>query len=143
MTSSGSFRTRRLGNFNRSYKSLIKGHYRKNRQAKEDFEKLIARYIGLLGKDPRPPHPFGSTEPWPKGTYREGWELWKLDFDMPGLGGAAKHGRLIYMIDREWQTVYLLWLYTHAEFEGRPPEKSLKQLAKEAAEEGRRRAAES
>lgn len=140
MTSSGSFRTRRLDNFDRTYKALIKSHYRKNRQARENFEKQIARYLSLLRVDPRPPPPFGHNEPWPKGSYREGWELWKLDFDMPGLSGEAKHGRLVYMIDPHGSTVYLLWLYTHAKFSGRPPEKSLKRLVEEAVEEGEERA---
>lgn len=137
MTSSGSFQTRRLENFNRSYKALIKAHYRKNRQAREDFEKRVVKYLSLLRSDPCPPPPFGRVEPWPKGSYREGWQLWKLDFDMPGLGGAAKHGRLIYMIHDEESTVYLLWIYTHSEFPGRPPEKSLRRLTIEALEEGK------
>lgn len=139
MTNSDSFRTRRLGNFDRTYKYLIKTHYRKNHDDRTSFEERLARYLSLLRSDPRPPRPFGHAEPWPKGSYREGWELWKLDFDMPGLRGAAKHGRLIYMIDTEGSTVYLLWIYTHTQFPGRPPDKSLKQLTKEAVEDGKRR----
>lgn len=139
MSNSDSFRTKRLENFNKSYKSLIKGHYRKNRKGREAFEEQIAKYLSLLRSDPCPPPPFGRVEPWPKGSYREGWQLWKLDFDMPGLAGLAKHGRIIYMIDPEWSTVYLIWIYTHAEFPGRPPDKSLKQLTKEAVEDGEKR----
>ena len=138
MTNSGSFRTRRLENFNRSYKDLIKSHYRKNQKDRASFEERLSRYLSLLRSDPYPPPPFGRVEPWPKGGHREGWQLWKLDFDMPGLMGAAKHGRLIYLIDTEGFTIYLLWIYTHAEFPGRPPEKSLKRLTKEAIEEGER-----
>ncbi len=106
MSSSGSFQTRRLEKFNRTYGSLIKTHYRKNRRDREAFEKQLARYLSLLRSDPRPPAPFGRRERWPQGSYREGWELWKLDFDMPGLGGEARHGRLIYMFPTEGPTIY-------------------------------------
>lgn len=135
MSNSGGYQTRRLENFSRSYKAVIKAHYRKDPKARENFEKRLARYLAALRLDPRPSPPFGHTEPWPKGSHREGWELWKLEFDMPGLRGLAKHGRLIYMVDREGSTVYLLWVYTHVEFPGRPPDKSLRQLVREALEE--------
>jgi hypothetical protein len=54
---------------------------------------------------------------------------------MPGLKGQAKHGRVIYLIDTETSVVYLMWIYTHAKFAGRPPEKSLRQLVDEAIDE--------
>lgn len=139
MTNSGSFQTRRLDNFDKSYKEIVKSHYPKNRQDRERFEEQIARFLSLLRSDPHPPPPFGHTEPWPNGSYQEGWELWKLNFDMPGLKGQAKHGRLIYMVDAEEATLYLLWIYTHAKFKGRPPEKSLRQLTQEAVEERKSR----
>lgn len=135
MASSDNFQTKRLDNFNRSYSEVIKTHYRQNRQDKEKFERQVADYIDNLRKSPRPPRPAGHTEPWPNGTFREGWELWKLEFDMPGLKGQAKHGRLIYIIDTQRSIVYLLWIYTHKKFAGRPPEASLRQLLNEAAEE--------
>ncbi len=138
MTNSGSFRTKRLENFDRTYKALIKSHYRKNRQAREDFEKLIARYISLLRSDPRPPPPFGGMEPWPSSSYREGWELRKLHFGLPGYSGQAGDGRLIYMIDLEGSAVYFIWIYTHAEFPTRPPDKPLRLLADEAFEEAKK-----
>ena len=135
MSNSGSFQTRRLGNFDRSYKAVVKDHYRKNAKTRADFEERLARYLSALRIDPRPPPPFGHREPFPKGSHREGWELWKLDFDMPGLGGLAGHGRLIYMIDCRSSTVYLLWVYTHAKFPTRPPDRPLRQLIREAQEE--------
>ena len=39
------------------------------------------------------------------------------------------------MVDTREFVVYLLWIYTHAEFEGRPPDKSLRQLTEEARRE--------
>ncbi len=47
---------------------------------------------------------------------------------MPQLRGAAEQGRLIYLLDITKQEVVLLWIYTHAEFEKRPPEQNLKRL---------------
>jgi hypothetical protein len=138
LSNSGSFRTKRLENFNRTFKALIKSHYRKNRQAKAEFEKQVAGLIFLLRSDPRPRPPFGGMEPWPKGSHREEWELRKLYFDMPGYRGEAGEGRLIYMIHEEESTAYLLWIYTHAEFVGRPPDKSLRRLVNEAYEEAKK-----
>jgi hypothetical protein len=100
-----------------------------------EFEELIAGYILLLQSDPRLPPPFGHLEPWPKGSFREGWELWKLEFGMPSLKGESGEGRLIYLIDTEGSAVYLLWIYTHSEFKTRPPDKSIRRLAEEARQE--------
>ncbi len=69
-----------------------------------------------------------DPEPYPKGSSREGYELWKLKFKMPQLRGAAEQGRLIYLLDVRQQEVILIWIYTHAEFEKRPPERDLKRL---------------
>lgn len=135
MANSGSFQTRRSENFDKTYKALVKGHYRKNRRGREDFEKQLAGFVALLRSDPRLPPPFGGLEPWPKGTYREGWELRKLHFDPPELRGASGEGRLIYMIDTERSVVYLIWIYTHHEFPTRPPDKSLRQVVEEARQE--------
>jgi hypothetical protein len=139
LSNSESFQTRRLENFDRTYKALVKSHYRKNRQARADFEKRVAGIISLLRSDPRPPPPFGGLERWPKGSYQEGWELRKLHFGMPGLRGASGEGRLIYMVDTDGATVYLVWIYTHDEFPTRPPDKPLRQLAEEALREAEER----
>ena len=47
---------------------------------------------------------------------------------MPQLRGSAEQGRLIYLLDITKQEVVLLWIYTHAEFEKRPPDQNLKRL---------------
>lgn len=74
----------------------------------------------------------GRREPWPKGTYREGWELWKGTFHLPGLRGQSQHGRLIYLIECRELVVIPLLVYTHTEYATRPAsEKSLKRLIKE------------
>lgn len=75
----------------------------------------------------------GRKEPWPKGTHVEGWELWKATFDMPGLHGQARHGRMIYLFNVHDRLAIPILVYTHAEFAKRPPEKDLKRLLKEHA----------
>ena len=47
---------------------------------------------------------------------------------MPQLRGAAEQGRLIYLLDITKKEVVLVWIYTHAEFEKRPPDQNLKRL---------------
>ncbi|MGK7891501.1 MAG: hypothetical protein AB4042_19395 [Leptolyngbyaceae cyanobacterium] len=44
---------------------------------------------------------------------------------MPGLQGASACGRLMYLVDRERRLVVPVWIYTHAEFDGRPPDDRL------------------
>lgn len=39
---------------------------------------------------------------------------------------------LIYLVDGEDRAIYLLWIYIHAEFEGRPPGRELCCIAKNA-----------
>lgn len=53
---------------------------------------------------------------------------------MPQLRGAAGQGRLIYLLNTTRKEVTLVWIYTHAEFEKRPPDKSLKRLLREIME---------
>lgn len=137
MTGSGGYQTRPLSNFETSYKKLVKKHYRKNRQAGEAFAKLVEGFLRLLRSAPRPPEAFGHLEPWPGRAAREGFELWKLDFDMPGLRGAAGEGRLIYLVEEKERTVHIVWIYTHGEFEKRPPEKELGRLLREVTDGNR------
>lgn len=40
----------------------------------------------------------------------------------------------MYLVNRSQNVIWLLWIYTHSEFEKRPPEKGLKQLIQELIE---------
>ena len=53
---------------------------------------------------------------------------------MPQLRGAAGQGRLIYLLEFTKKEVIIIWIYTHAEFEKRPPDKNLKRLLLEIME---------
>jgi len=122
------FHIKLSNNFERTQQKLIRDRYRKNQAGLVKFVELLQKFLRILSVDPRPRPPLGHLEPWPKGSSRDGWELWKLEFKMPQLRGAAEQGRLIYLLDITKQEVVLLWIYTHAEFEKRPPDQNLKRL---------------
>lgn|GEM_PF-523227 len=126
------FQIELLTNFERTLQKLIRDRYRKNSAGQAEFVALIEKFIKILSVDPRPRQPLGHLEPWPKGTSRDGWELWKLKFPMPKISsGAARKGRLIYLINCVEKNIGFIWIYTHAEFEKRPPDKKLKDLLEE------------
>ncbi|HAX75942.1 MAG TPA: hypothetical protein DCY88_08915 [Cyanobacteria bacterium UBA11372] len=134
MNGSGAFQIKLSENFEREQQKLIRVHYRKNPAAAAKFIELIQQFVIILSINPRLRPPLGHLEPWPKGTNCAGWELWKLEFKMPQLRGAAGQGRLIYLIDTVHKEVGIVWIYTHAEFEKRPPEKNLKRLLEQIIE---------
>ena len=128
MNGSEQFHIKLSNNFERTQQKLIRDRYRKNQAGVVKFVELIQKFIKFLSIDPRPRPPLGHLEPWPQGSSRDGLELWKLEFKMPQLRGAAEQGRLIYLLDITKKEVVLVWIYTHAEFEKRPPDKNLKHL---------------
>jgi hypothetical protein len=128
------FHIKLSNNFERTQQKLIRDRYRKNQAGLVKFVELIEKFIKILSLDPRLSPPLGHLEPWPQGSSRDGLELWKLEFKMPQLRGAAEQGRLIYLLDITKKEVVLLWIYTHAEFEKRPPDNNLKRLLREIME---------
>ena len=129
MNDSDKFQIKLLTNFEKTLQKVIRDRYRKNQAGQAEFVALVGKFINILSVDPRPRPPLGHLEPWPKGTSVDGWEFWKLEFKMPKIySGAAGQGRLIYLINCIEKQVGLIWIYTHAEFEKRPPDKSLKSL---------------
>lgn len=134
MNDSGEFQIVLSENFERNYQNLIRERYRKNSTAATEFAALIEQFITVLSVNPRPRPPLGHLEPWPQGSNYPGWELWKLEFKMPQLRGAAGQGRLIYLLETIKKEVIIVWIYTQAEFEKRPPDKNLKRLLIEIME---------
>ena len=51
---------------------------------------------------------------------------------LPSLSGAARLGRLIYLVDNETKIINLVWIYTHKEYEKQPPDRELHKAIKEA-----------
>jgi hypothetical protein len=125
------FRVQPLAKFERSAKVLKKGF--KSRRQQQQFVDAVTELIRALVQEPR--HPDSRLEPIPKGVeVPEGWEFRKLLFAVPGTAGAAGEGRLVYLFSDRDSLIKLLWIYTHEEFKGRPPDKDLRQVLQEGLE---------
>lgn len=126
------FRINPSDKFKRSYKELLKRHY-KGEKAKKVFQDFVAQIIKNLSSNPFLPDSFAEKLPGSLSKLEE-WEFRKYYFDMPSLQGAARQGRLMYLVDRTQSVIKLTWIYTHSEFPKRPPDKNLKQLLAELME---------
>jgi len=125
------FEVQPLAKFERSVKVLKKGF--KSKRQQQQFVDAVIALIRALVQEPR--HPDSRLEPIPKGlSVPNVWEFRKLAFDVPGTAGAAGEGRLIYLVSDRDCLIKLLWLYTHEEFKGRPPDKELRQVLQEGLE---------
>lgn len=123
MTGSENYQIKRSPKFEASYKSLIKSHYRKNKQAREKFEKTLTDYFVCLRDNPLE---ISDKEKFPNGYSVDGMELRKKRWrSLPGLSGAAQYGRLLFLVDRGSHIIYLLWIYTHEEFKKTPPAREI------------------
>ncbi len=135
MSGSTPFQVIPSGRFQRSVEDFIKNHYKKNPKGEKEFKELVAGYYTSLATMPR--QGLAPLEPWPASTpqsIQSDWELRKRDFSAPRLGGGAGQGRFIYAVHKQMKVVVPFWIYTHKQFEGRPPEKSLKEAAEGLAE---------
>jgi hypothetical protein len=112
--------------FETSFEKLIKSHYKKDAKSRARFEGIIGSFFDEVCHD----HKSGDLEPFPDGLITEGYELRKKRWNLPGLRGAAKKGRLIYLVKKHKDSelseesqegyIYILWIYTHEEY-GKPP----------------------
>lgn len=114
-----------LERFETSLKKVIKNHYRKNERARGSFLELIEYYIAQLRENPGS-NSFSEDESFPKGCYDSKFKFKKIKFKTPELNGASGCGRFMYVLCEEKSRVYLVWIYTHNEFEKRPPEDDLR-----------------
>jgi hypothetical protein len=136
---SDGYQIERLPKFERTLKDLIKKHYRRNKSDLQKFEELIENCLeNELKLDPCSDKASDSL-PFPAGTAEQGFEFRKKRWrNLPGLKGAAKFGRLIFLVYHPLKIVYLIWIYTHEEFQepnSQPPAKELKEQVKIAKSE--------
>ena len=126
------YQIKRLPKFERTLKDLIKNHYRRNKSDLQKFEALIEDCVeNELRLDPCSDKTSDSLT-FPAGTAEQGFEFRKKRWrNLPGLKGAAKFGRLIFLVYHPLRIVYLIWIYTHEEFQKppdtQPPAKELKE----------------
>lgn len=112
--------------FRKNVERLVRDHYSKNKQGAAAFRELLADLIGGLLSNATPPN--SRDEPWPHGTHRDGVQFRKLSFKMPRQHGAAREGRLMYIVDCERAVIAPVLVYTHKWFEQRPPARKLDEL---------------
>jgi hypothetical protein len=113
-------------NFRRTLNKVHKKRYKKNPNGKKLFDEELGDLVEKLADNhvQRGSRP----EPWPAGSYDPEWDFRKIDINLPQQSGAAEQGRLMYLVSNEQQVLVLLWIYTHADFEGRPPDKDIREL---------------
>lgn len=125
----GGYQIRRLAKFETSYADLLKKHYRKDKKGREEFIKLVEDYIGELESSPCSDC-VSDEEIFPADTADPDFDFRKKRWrNLPRLQGCAKFGRLMFVVYHPQKIVYLVWIYTHAEYQkpkSRPPEKDLK-----------------
>lgn len=131
MTGSPTYHVDPTEKFERSFTALTR-RYRKNPSGLAAFEALLKETVEHLSRDPRPR--LARPEPWPKGEHVQGCELRKISFHLPGLRGAVREGRLIYLVDDTTNppVVALLWIYTHEDFKKRPPDSEIRNVIRRA-----------
>lgn len=117
-----------LPRFNDSFDFLVRKHYSSNVKARQEFDVLVANYINSQLTTKPLSDSASRREPFPAKSAKDGVYLRKKIWtSLPCLQGSAKCGRLMYAVVPSKCTVYLIWIYTHKEFEGRPSDKDLKQ----------------
>ncbi|MEH2382788.1 MAG: hypothetical protein V7K27_28535 [Nostoc sp.] len=125
MTGCEAYQIEPLEKFETSLEKLIRKHYRKNERARDSFEELVNGYISQLRENPSS-NSFSDDENFPKGTYRTDFKFRKIRFRAPGLDGAAKKCRFMYVVNETKRVVYLFWIYTHTEYPQRPSDDELR-----------------
>ena len=140
LNDSGNYQVRYSSTFITSYKELKKTHFRKNAKGVAELEGFIEAVVGLLGYEPEPPVDLArryndaikdiAPQKYNSKEYLAQWEFRKLYFSIPTLSGTASMGRLMYVIDKSRKIVYLLYVYSHQQYEKRPPEGMMNELFK-------------
>jgi hypothetical protein len=110
---------------------LIESHYAEGDAAVAELDSMMAGLFEELRLQPH--HPTARFEPWPGKSHISGWQFFKIRFALPGLTGAANTGRLMYLVNRDAMEIYPLIVYTHKQYETRPPEKQLLKTIKDLA----------
>ena len=122
-----SYRVIASGKFERSVKALKKD-YKSSRDA-DAFLGVVTNIVHGLTLHPRPED--SRLESWPANLRSNDWEFRKLVFTLPGRRGASGQGRLMYLLSDTLKLIKLVWIYTHEEFQKRPPDRDLKGIMQE------------
>jgi len=137
MSGLGKWLIKATEDFERSLNNLLKSHYRKDQKGKSEFGLLLKTLIEQLRTTTFPKTSLleARQEKAPSKSLKPGQLLAKLYFRLPRLKGSAGEGRIIYLIDTERKEIKLLYIYTHKDYSGRPPDKFLRDLMKQNSKE--------
>ena len=128
MSGCKTYRIELLQRYEDSFEKLIAEHYRRNNKGKKKFEDLITAYINNELRIKPLDNNTSDSETFPPKSAKEGYFFRKKRWrNLPDLQGSEKWGRLIYVVAPSECVVYLVWIYTHKQYERRPPDSSLKQ----------------
>ena len=110
MSGSEKFHVELSTDFDAQLESFTKRYYGDNPQALERFLRLLDEILDSLEVNPRNrnlpiEHAFCCPEPLPRKIRREHQEAWKVTILVTGHAGAAKQGRLMYMIESQQNVV--------------------------------------
>lgn len=114
MSGANNFAIRHATKYETTYSNIFRTHYPQDQKDADDFERLLGEIEEELVEEP---HVHNATQmAWPRGASKAGCDLYKLRFVMPGLKGASRLGRLLYLVDRTNREIHFLWIYTHQEY---------------------------
>lgn len=112
--------------FKNSLRKLYKATSKRDRSILID---CLTEILESLVSQPRPTN--SRQEPVPrKLTLPPFFEFRKIDFSI--AKGAAGQIRLMYLVDIDSQLITALWIYSHEQFSGRPADKDISKVVREA-----------
>lgn len=121
MTGSNPFSIESSQKFQRSFKALAK-------KRGKDFLDLITKILEDLAENHYPQDSQQQRLP-KKALLPEGWTFHKLAVRF--ASGASGQIRLMYLVDPVACKIRLVWIYSHEEFEKRPPDKDITSVLKD------------
>lgn len=140
MTGSSDFRLELGPSFEPSLLTFERATYgRHDKNGREEFRALVARMLIDVMAWPRiagcKPEPFPSKVG--HDLTSEGWTFFKLEFSTPRASGSARQGRFMFMVHQRDQLIVPVYIYSHAQFPGRVPDGSLRELVSAAVKKSR------
>jgi mRNA-degrading endonuclease RelE of RelBE toxin-antitoxin system len=115
VTGSNRFSIEKCPKFKRSFKACAKNH-------NSDFLDWIAKILEELAEK-QYPKDFPLDRLPTKARLPEGWTFHKLKLSF--TKGSSGQIRLMYIVDSVRRIIWLFWIYSHEDFDKRPPDKDI------------------
>ncbi|NET43799.1 hypothetical protein [Okeania sp. SIO2B3] len=129
MTGSTLFSIEKTTNFKQTFKKLVKTY--KSKSQKEEFIQVITKCLEELIINPYLPQ--ARPEALPNGQKLPNeCQFYKLALTI--AKGASGKIRLMYLVYEKKRVINPFWIYSHQQFEKRPPDRVLKDVIQETLE---------